>query len=191
MDKNKLIFLQVILLIGVISAMSVANVTLKTSAGGEAFVNGSIIADKISIQDGKINVINLSTPGYFSNPSAIVDSEITFSGLTDPNNDFDRDGTIIARDVSYDTDFPAGIFTLGYLIVGNYNVRTGGFSVSGGAVREVEKQIYIEVVKEKISWGIVIALLAAFVVFAVYNKKITNFARFFYVKYKKEKKKRG
>lgn len=183
---KKEIFLLAIFLISFVSSATMTNVTIKTSSGDEIFINNSMRADKISIQDGTVSVINLSSGAYFLNTNSLLDSIITFTGLVNPNNDFERDGSIIARDIAF--DFSPDIYALGYLVVGDYDVSSGG-GISAFSVAQVEKPVYIEVVKEKIAWGLVIALIGGFVVFVVYNKKITNTAKLFYLRYKKEKKK--
>ena len=132
---------KIIILIGIIflvlpltSSLTITNTTIEaTNSDYKIFVNDSINLDEMRL-NSDINIYNLTSQGIFTNLNAILSSEIIFYGLINPNNDIKwDDGTIIARDVS--TTFNILVTALRYIIVGNFDIATGGASSSTPTIR--------------------------------------------------------
>ena len=132
---------KIIILIGIIflvlpltSSLTITNTTIEaTNSDYKIFVNDSINLDEMRL-NSDINIYNLTSQGIFTNLNTILSSDIIFYGLINPNNDIKwDDGTIIVRDVSITFNFL--ITALRHIIVGNFDIATGGSSSSTPTIR--------------------------------------------------------
>ena len=118
--KRILLLFSILLILPLISAVDMSNVTIRaTEANYTIYINGSISFDRLYVIGTEIMIYNLSTRGLFNNNNATYPSTVAFYGLNNsPGNDdltWDN-GTVVMDLTDVNITVPAGRY---YVIGGD------------------------------------------------------------------------